>query len=278
MIIARRGQFDSTVTVNRTLCREHFLLTLRMPSFPPSRPGQFVQVACNDDDVVQDAPREWPEDAPPELSRLGVADRVAILRRPFSLAGRREVHGGVEIDLIGRDIGVGTRWLSQLSVGDNVNLLGPLGNGFTLPGAGGLALMVGGGVGIPPMIYLSQIIAAENAQRESRGEKPARAVVFCGAMTLDLLALTITNDAPRPGIESIDPLYNIAEFSQYNVPAVISTDDGTYGFKGRVTGTLTRYLDQWITDNADRNLTILYTCGPEPMMKAVADLAMRRQL
>jgi len=97
-------------------------------------------------------------------------------------------------------------------------------------------------------------------------------------MTRDLLALTITNDAPPPSIASIDPLYNIAEFTRYNVPAVITTDDGSYGYKGLVTHALEQYLDRWITDNADRNRTVIYTCGPEAMMKAVAAIAIRRQI
>ena len=276
-VAPRRGCFDSVLVENATLCREHFRLTLRLPFFPPSRPGQFVQLACNDIDLVEDIEQAWPDTGFPAVSRVALTDRSAILRRPFSIAGRRETAGGVEIDVIGRDVGVGTHWLSKLEAGAVVNVLGPLGNGFTLPEPGGLAVMVGGGVGIPPMIYLSQAIAAHNAALAA-DVKPVRGVVFCGAMSLDLLALTRTNDAPPPAATSFDPLYNIAEFGQFNVPAVISTDDGSYGFKGRVTDTLTRYLDAYLTDNADRNRAVVYTCGPEGMMRAVASVAEKGQI
>ena len=238
-----RGTFDSVVLSNTTLCREHYRLTLAVPGFPATRPGQFVQVLCADDDST-----------------------AFMLRRPFSLAGRRDAGDGVEIDLIARAVGVGTRYLQSLRAGDSVNVLGPLGNAFTPPPAGGIALLVGGGVGIPPMLYWADALA----------KAQAKAVAFCGAMTRDLLPLTVTNDAPTPTQDSFAPLYNIAEFARHGVPAVISTDDGSYGYKGFVTDTLRQYLDAWITDNADRDRAVIYACGPEGMLKAVADVARRR--
>lgn len=241
-----RGTLDSVVLSNTALCREHFRLTLQLPSYPRTAPGQFVQLLCADD-----------------------ASPGFMLRRPFSIAGRRDTADGkVELDLIARAVGVGTRYLQQLRPGDILNILGPLGNVFTLPSANGIALLVGGGVGIPPMLYLAEALAAAKV----------KTVVFCGAMTKDLLPLTITNDAPAPTRESFSPLYNIAEFARHGIPAVLSTDDGSYGYRGFVTDTLRQYLDAYLTDNADKNRTIVYACGPEGMLKAVADVAHRRQL
>jgi dihydroorotate dehydrogenase electron transfer subunit len=101
-------------------------------------------------------------------------------------------------------------------------------------------------------------------------------------MTRDLLPLTITGDAANPAgppaHDSVAPLYNVAEFARHGLPAVLSTDDGSYGHKGFVTDTLRQYLDRWITDNADRARTVIYACGPEGMLKAVADVARRRQI
>jgi dihydroorotate dehydrogenase electron transfer subunit len=198
----------------------------------------------------------------------------AFLRRPFSIAGREEIDGIPHVDLIGREVGVGTRFLSRLRVGDEVSLLGPLGNRFRLPGPNGIGLLVGGGVGIPPMIYLAQGIAELN--RVEPEARPRRAIAFSGALTVDLLALTRTGNAPKPGPVDFDPRYNIAEFDAFGVPAVISTDDGSWGWKGYVTEALEKYLDAWITDQADRMRTIIYTCGPEPMMKRVQEIAARR--
>lgn len=274
----RRGQFLTTVVANDPICREHYRLTLACADFPSSEPGQFVQLQCVDPtrDLYEDHVYEWSPGEKPTIKNMELNQRQTLLRRPFSLAGRRQTPSGVEIDIIGRAVGIGTSWMSDLKPGDVVNVLGPLGNAFTLPPPGGIALMVGGGVGIPPMIYFAEKLARELSDPDQH--KPRKGIAFCGATTLDLLALTVTNDAPKPTATGIDALYNIAEFQRHNVPAIITTDDGSYGFKGYVTQALEKYLDTWITDNADRNRTVIYTCGPEVMMKAVAAIAIRRNI
>ena len=281
---ARRGRYIGRVVRTVGLCREHSRIVLRLEDFAPTRPGQFLQVKCRDVDgapvgEVPEVVHGWP----PDLSHSDLLGPTPILRRPFSLAGRRDVGGGAaEVDLISRDVGPGTAWLARLQVGDPVDVIGPLGNGFELPEPGGISLLVGGGVGIPPMIYLAQAVAALNDEAGEGERRPTLA--FCGATTLDLLALTITDDAPAPPPGRTDaaaqPLYNVAEFSQFDVPAVVSTDDGSYGFAGRVTDTLERYLDAFFADTwevGSRRPTV-YTCGPEAMMKAVAEVARRRGL
>ncbi len=267
------AQVIARVVSNTPLCREHYRLTLDAPMLPESAPGQFVQVLCRDDEhAAGDVELDWTEGEMPDLSDPDFADRRAMLRRPFSIAGRR----GKQVDLIQRTVGPGTQFLASLRPGDELNLIGPLGNRFAMPPERGIALLVGGGVGIPPMIYLSQMLA--DASSDSSNSTSRRSVAFCGATTRDLLALTVTNDALPPSSTSLAPLYNIAEFALFGTPAVITTDDGTYGYKGFVTDALAGYLDQWITDNADRARTIIYTCGPEGMMKRVQEIAARRNI
>jgi dihydroorotate dehydrogenase electron transfer subunit len=186
---------------------------------------------------------------------------LALLRRPFSLAGRRDFPDRAELDVIHRIVGVGTDWLSRLKVGDGVSVLGPLGNHFKLPPPDGTALMVGGGVGIPPMIYLADKLAGH------------KAFAFAGAVTRDLLALTILKDAPQPNTGSAEPLLNIQEFAARGIPTLITTDDGSYGYRGYVTQALEAFLDR-----TDITGPVIYTCGPEPMMRRVADIAARRNI
>jgi dihydroorotate dehydrogenase electron transfer subunit len=264
-MIPPRGQFEATVATNVPLCREHFRLVLRLPSFPATEPGQFIQVACRDlaENYSQLPEIDWEPGALPRLEATELAGPLAMLRRPFSLAGRRDDHGGVELDLIHRVVGTGTEWLSKLKTGDSVFVLGPLGNRFELPPEGGIALLVGGGVGIPPMMYLAGKL------------KGRKAIAFAGAVTRDLLALTITDDAPAPSAYGIDPLYNIDEFARHGIPAIITTDDGSYGFGGFVTQALESYLDKYFKES---RLPIIFTCGPEPMMKRVAAIAADRGL
>ncbi|HSV13509.1 MAG TPA: dihydroorotate dehydrogenase electron transfer subunit, partial [Tepidisphaeraceae bacterium] len=163
----------------------------------------------------------------------------------------------VELDVIHRVVGIGTDWLANLSPGDEVDVLGPLGNAFTLPGQAQTAVMVGGGVGIPPMLYLATKLVGRNA------------VAIAGALTRDLLPLMITGEPagaePRPIID---------EFARHQIPTVITTDDGSFGYRGFVTQALDEYLDTHRTGPTP----VLYTCGPEPMMKRIADIAKRRGL
>src|SRR4029079_15936443 len=90
------------------------------------------------------------------------------------------------------------------------------------------------------------------------------AVAFCGATTRDLLALKITSDADADGTS---PRPCIAEFAECGIGSIISTDDGSYGFRGFVT----QALEKWLDATASESVT-MYTCGPEPMMKRVADI------
>lgn len=273
-----RGIFDARVLRNHPVCREHYVLTLGLAVFPKTRPGQFLQVLCRDGNDQVDHVVEWMPGERPTIEGREFRTHDAFLRRPFSIAGRRQTEQGVEIDLIGREVGPGTRFLAGIEPGHALNLIGPLGNTFELPPPGGIALMVGGGVGIPPMIYLAQAIAED--LNDPLVQRPRKGIAFCGVTTRELLPLTeewsagSADRSPPPG----DPLYNLREFAQFNVPAIVTTDDGSYGLKGYVTSALEQYLDRWITDNADRNRTIIYTCGPEPMMKRVQEIASRRSI
>jgi dihydroorotate dehydrogenase electron transfer subunit len=267
-----RGQFQSIVTRNAPLCREHFQLTLRLPAFPETLPGQFVQVACADDPTTGDTVEHaWGGDEDlaggpfgfPAICGAELTDRTAVLRRPFSLAGRWDLPGGeVEINLIHRVVGTGTQWLSRLSAGDAVNLIGPLGNAFPLPPTGSTALLVGGGVGIPPMIYLASRLATTGHA----------AVAFAGALTRELMSLSIEPTDDTTGQPAA------REFARHGFATIFSTDDGTLGFRGYVTQALERWLDEHRPTDPAAPPPTIYTCGPELMMKRVADIAGSRGL
>jgi len=264
MIAAPRSQFISTVASNTFLCREHYRLVVRAGGFPPTDPGQFVQICCRpmdvDDGVETD--RVWREDRFPDLLGADVRAPNAVLRRPFSLAGRRDTQAGVELEIIHRVVGVGTDWLSRLAPGDQVHLLGPLGNRFALPPEDVPALLVGGGVGIPPMLYLAQRLAHRAA------------VAFCGATSRDLVPLTLRKSSGGAPEGAVRPALLVDEFARHGIPSVITTDDGSFGFRGFVTQALERYLGEMPAGVRP----VIYTCGPEPMMKRVAEIASAREL
>lgn len=263
-----RDRFDAVVEVNRPLCREHFLLRLRVTgprAFPATRPGQFVQVGCRaphhaiDTEALLGREVTWQEGQWPKLGQPEFCHPLALLRRPFSLAGRGDEARGTWIEVIHRVVGVGTDWLSQLKVGDAVDLIGPLGNSFTLPPGKSIGLLVGGGVGLPPMIYLAQALRAAKWD----------AVAFIGAMSRDLLAVT-----QRAGAEASvtgEPTMCVEEFASQGVGAVVTTDDGSAGLKGRITAGLEKHLQIHASTQGSR--IVVFTCGPDRMMHAVATLA-----
>jgi dihydroorotate dehydrogenase electron transfer subunit len=267
-VAAHRDVYASEVVENVFLCREHYRLVLRLRDFPPTEPGQFVQVACRDTARFYSPEREmeWDDTKPFDPAGGELLEPLAFLRRPFSLAGRTDDHDGVRIELIQRIVGVGTRWMSELKAGDTVDVLGPLGNRFRLPDTTEVPLLVGGGVGIPPMLYLAQKLAGKMG------------VAFCGALTRDLLPLTLTGDA-SPSADATEPLDNVLEFSRCGVASVITTDDGSYGYRGFVTQALESYLDREFPSGLRQGTRpVIYTCGPEGMMKRVAEIAAARNI
>ncbi len=264
-----RARFDGVVEVNRPMCREHYLLRVRIAGgFPATLPGQFIQIGCRPPtgdgqayESLLGGDIEWnPESGVPlKLCQAELTDRLALLRRPFSLSGRGDDANGSWIEIVHRVVGVGTDWLSKLKTGDAVDLIGPLGNSFAATQGKGLALMVGGGVGLPPMFYLSQALARQGWD----------AVAFVGALTQDLLAVTFQPGQLPDGDGK--PGSSVAQFAINGHRSVVTTDDGSLGLKGRITAGLEKLIAGM--SDAEKAKTVIYTCGPEPMMHAVATLA-----
>ncbi len=250
------------VLANRRLCQGHYFLRLGGSSFPPTKPGQFVQLQCR----IPGEQSGWAEvEVPvggwPELSGRELTEGEPILRRPLSLAGRRNTEFDVELDIIYSVVGKGTAWLAQAGEGSQISVLGPLGNAFGISDSKPRAALVGGGVGIPPMIFLASAMQA--AGKES--------VAMCGARSVDMLPVTL---APGVGVAADGrPSASISQFAQFGVDSVIATDDGSLGWKGFVSEPLVKWIDG--QDDASGN-TVVYTCGPEPMMRAVADICVAR--
>lgn len=148
-----------------------------------------------------------------------------LLRRPLSVAN---VEDNV-VTFLYKVIGSGTADLAARRTGDVLDVLGPLGNGFPLEQTGKRVVLVGGGIGVPPLYYTRRLLAA-------------RGIETVAILGFDTKTSIFYEDAFRELGETI-----------------ITTVDGTYGEMGFVTGPLTRV-------DAD----VLFSCGPEPMLKAVA--------
>lgn len=251
-ITTQSGIFQTRVASNRVVCREHFEITLAVEGFPAAAPGQFIQVLCHEPDAFCASTEDseamiWSTDACPERP---------MLRRPFSIGGLRRTGQSTEIDIMGRVVGVGTAWLADLKAGEEVDILGPLGGAFVAPSVGESALLVAGGVGLPPIRWLGELLAL--------GGVACRAIV--GAQSEALVPLRITQPPENPA--EFD--YIADEFSRIKIPALITTDDGSFGLKGRVTDALKTLLDKACAP--DVGVIRVYACGPEPMLKAVSEM------
>lgn len=176
-------------------------------ALPTIVPGQFVQVR------VDCSPSTY-------------------LRRPISIHDVDVEQN--EITLLVQQVGEGTRHLAALKVGDRVNLVLPLGNGFSLPEKGEKCLLVGGGIGIAPLYYFAKVL----------NEKGIRPTLLLGG-------------------KSQSDLLRLADYQQLG-ETFVTTEDGSLGEKGFVT-----MHSVWQNQDFDK----IYVCGPKPMMKAVAKLA-----
>lgn len=200
---------DFEVTRNHHITNNYFAIYLKCPVLLPQiLPGQFAEVHVSN-------------------------STTTYLRRPFSIYDADYEKN--ELSLLIKTAGDGTAALSKLKAGDTLNLIYPLGNSFSLP-EGEKALLIGGGVGIAPMLLLSKLLHA-------KGYKPD---VLIGGRT--------SNDIIEP--EKYKPFCEV----------FITTDDGTAGEKGMVT------QHSLFSCNV-KKYSAIYACGPDPMMKAVARLA-----
>jgi dihydroorotate dehydrogenase electron transfer subunit len=178
------------------------------------------------------------------------------LRRPFSLAARRDAKDGkVELDIIYRAIGRGTSYLAALAPGGRLSVLGPLGNSFAILADKPLAVLVGGGVGIGPLLYLAEALAAANK----------RTFAFCGARSARLLPLKLTDGSRIP--KQPVPTLCAVQLAAYGIPVAVATDDRSVGCAGLVS----EVFQDWLEAGAeDASKLVVYCCGPQAMMRAVA--------
>jgi len=193
------------ITANTEPMTGAHLIWLEAPHIAPqAQPGQFVMVRCGEKGEYQ-------------------------LRRPLSIHQRE----GNKIALLFSVVGGGTQWLSQRQPGDSLDLLGPLGNGFSVNPDSKKLLLVAGGIGFAPLRFLAD-------EAVGRG-----------------LSVTLLYGTPTAA-----HLYPSKLLSE--VKLVTATEDGTEGEKGMITNLLPDF-----TKDADQ----LFACGPLAMYRAMAQMS-----
>lgn len=157
------------------------------------------------------------------------------LRRPISICGFDAAQGALRLVFEVR--GKGTDWLSKREVGDVLDMTGPLGHGFSLTDSAKKAVIIGGGIGTPPLLPIAQFYGAN-------------ATVITGFRSANIVCLQ-------------------EDFVAAGAKTILCTDDGSMGFHGFTTQALEQHLQ-------DNPCDILYTCGPKPMMRGIANIAKER--
>lgn len=248
---------DARVVRCESLCHEHVEVEFTLPSFPDSLPGQFLQIACGDEPDERGATHEWRDGTFPTPRDRQWSEPTAYLRRPFSIADRWTGAGGAaHLTILSRAVGPGTAWLERLRADDALNITGPLGRGFALPERTDLpVVLVGGGVGVPPLLYLARALHA-------RGWRDV--TLIFGATTRALVPLRLGTLPPTDG----EPSRCAQLPGDAPYPTIVSTDDGTLGLRGRATDALC----SWRAQRGDAARAAVYACGPERMLEATARL------
>ncbi len=204
--------FNEIIQKSEVLAKDIHLFRIKSNRISQNAvPGQFVNVRCSN-------------------------GLDAYLRRPVSIC-RVNLEENT-FDMVFMKKGKGTSLLCCFSDGDLIDVMGPLGNGFTLPNKGEKIAVVGGGIGIFPLLYL--------LEKSKNTEKSA----FLGFRSEESIVLKDS-------------------FYKASTELVISTDDGSSGIKGLITNPFIKWLKN---EKPDR----VYTCGPLPMMKTVAEACLEQ--
>lgn len=197
-------------------------------------PGSFVHIQCN---------RDIP------------------MRRPLSIM-RADAAGGC-IEVLFKVVGRGLEALAAARVGERVNLIGPIGQGFVPDPLRPVTVLIGGGVGIPPVVFLAERLA------EQRG-RPWQLIAFLGS-ELPFPFRAAADESPLPGL---DHRWNacMPALRDRGVTSRLAT---LAGFDGCYPGYVTALAGEWLAAQHRSNLgqVALFACGPQPMLHATARLA-----
>jgi len=201
------------IAVRRVGAYQH--LTLLAPGVAESaRPGHFVALAVGGE-------------------RTGM-----LLRRSFSIhrTSPTGVYGGT-VDVVVADAGAGTHWLTTRTVGEPIDVVGPVGRPFPIPKEPVACVLVGGGYGTAPLFWLAEVLR----------EKGCRVDMVLGA-------------------GSEDRLFGVLEARRVSTTSTVTTDDGSVGTRGLVTDVLPEVIER-------ADASVVYACGPMGMLRAVTDVA-----
>ncbi len=215
---------------------EQFIQRIRAPKCAQSaRAGSFAHISCDD---------------------------TLPMRRPLSIMRASDDW----IEMLYKIVGDGLRLLAQKEPGDVVSVLGPIGKPFTPDRARPHALLIGGGVGIPPMVFLADVL---------RQDPSWQSLAILGSE----IPFPFERQASAIDVPGIDASASAAMplLEDWGIPSRLTS---LQGYNGCFNGYVTDLADQWLgnLNDEDRSRVSVFSCGPTVMLRAVADLAARYDL
>jgi len=231
---------DAAVVGHQAFEGQQYVLRLHAPRCAAAAtPGSFIHVTCA-----------------PELP----------MRRPLSIM--RADAGAGWIEVFYKVVGHGLAGLAARAPGETLSCMGPIGRGFTVHTARPRVLMIGGGVGIPPLVFLAQSLAAT---RDTRWQP----LVLMGSelpFPFELAESRLAAPGVPPGVTAAMPL-----LEALGVPSRLAS---LSGFPGCHRGYVTELAEAWIASlsASERAAVEIFSCGPHAMLVAVAAIARRHGL
>jgi dihydroorotate dehydrogenase electron transfer subunit len=203
---------------NDEVARDCFLISIALHStFTDPQPGQFVMLRIS-----------------------GISE--PFLARPFSIYAFQREKNFCRVDLLYQVVGKGTQILAGLIKATQVEIIGPLGNGFKIPQNAQNLVLVAGGMGVAPLSFLAEYLDRK----------------VCSALSEMHIYL---------GARNSDAIIGMDKIKNLSCTAVICTDDGSMGEKGFVTQLVQQDLNNYTPEN-----TFIFACGPKEMLKVLAKL------
>ena len=193
-------------------------------------------------------------------------DRSKLLPRPISLCGIDRDEDTIRLVYRVTGENTGTEEFSKLVMGDKIRILGPLGNGFTVE-PGKKAFLIGGGIGVPPMLQLAKDInsgvvqasGAVDTNTQEKGQTEEKQINGHGKKICDMNIIMGYRD---------ENTFLLDEFKE-QADSFVATEDGSVGTKGNV-------IDA-IKENG-LEADVIYACGPMPMLRALKTYAMEHDM
>ena len=211
-------QLKTKIIKSERIAPQFYKMTLKAPYLAKTaKPGQFVEARCSD-------------------------GTDPLLRRPLSV--HRVTKSGIE--LLYEVAGKGTELLSKMKAGGSLDVIGPLGHGFDIPAGKGEAIIVAGGNGVAPLLFLAEKLIARKTMPH---------VLIGGCSKTHILCEK--------------------EFKRSGAKVSVATEDGSKGHKGLATELLKAFLRNTHYALLDKQI---YACGPMGMLKAVSEIAHKNRV